>query len=207
MKTPSRIALAIALLSLLVLPAAEARGKKAAPTAPGKYTEWQDEIDVLEVVETFALSNYTQIAVEPFDTANTPMPDKDDNAYAPVVSALATAAKPFTDALRAELGGRIQVAAQEKGATPGAGTLILRNRVTTMDPGSQAARYWAGFGAGAARTEITGELVDAATGKVLLRYTQERRSGVGAFGGSYEKLLDRNLETLGEDVALILKAF
>lgn len=207
MKTPSRIALAVALLSLLVLPAAEARGKKAGPTAPGTYVDWQGEIDELVVVEGFALSGYGKVLVEPFETDDVPLPDQDDNSYQPVVTVLAHAAVPFTASLADEMKGRVAVAAKDKNAEVGAGTLILRNRVNTMDPGSQAARYWAGFGAGAARTEVSGELVDAATGKVLLRYRQERRSGAGAFGGGYEKLLDRNLETLGEDVAMILKAF
>jgi uncharacterized protein DUF4410 len=76
-----------------------------------------------------------------------------------------------------------------------------------MDPGSRAARYWAGFGAGAARTKLVGEVADAASGKVLLRFTQERRSGVGMGGGNYIELMNRNLVTIGEDVAGVLKAF
>lgn len=88
-----------------------------------------------------------------------------------------------------------------------AGTLIVRAKVLNMDPGSRAARYWAGFGAGAARAELSGEVVDAATGKVLLRFQQERRSGVGVAGGDYVNLMNRNLRAIGEDVALILSAF
>jgi hypothetical protein len=76
-----------------------------------------------------------------------------------------------------------------------------------MDPGSQAARYWGGFGAGAARTEVEGEVVDARTGKALLRFRQERRSGVGMFGGDYVKLMQRNLRTIGEDLAGVLRRF
>jgi hypothetical protein len=76
-----------------------------------------------------------------------------------------------------------------------------------MDPGSRAARYWAGFGAGAARTKVEGELVDAASGRVLLRFTQERRSGVGMAGGGYASLLRRNLEAIGEDVGNGLRRF
>ena len=78
---------------------------------------------------------------------------------------------------------------------------------SVSDPGSRAARYWAGFGAGAARTKLEGELVDAASGRVLLRFTQERRSGVGLGGGSYVNLLNRNLRAIGEDLGAGLQQF
>jgi hypothetical protein len=159
----------------------------------------------LEIVESFKLSEYDRIVVEPFDTSATPLPDQDDNTYEPVKNALARVAPPFVAGLAAALSK--QVAIGEAGKTPEEGALVVRGKVTTMDPGSQAARYWGGFGAGAARTEIDGEVVDARTGKVLLRFLQERRSGVGLLGGDYEKLMERNLRTIGEDLAGVLKRF
>jgi hypothetical protein len=176
-----------------------------APTTPGKYTEWNDEIDELEVVQTFKTADYDRIVVEPFDTASTPLPKPDDNTYQPVKNVLANPAEPFVEGLKEEYSGK-PVELQEKGK-PGPKTLLVRARVVEMDPGSKAARYWAGFGAGAARAQISGEVVDAATGKTLLRFTQERRSGVGMMGGDYEKLMKRNLRTIGEDLAGVLKAF
>ena len=100
-----------------------------------------------------------------------------------------------------------QAAVVEPGKEAGPGTLVVRGRVTKMDPGSKAARYWGGFGAGAARTEIAGEVVDGGSGKVLLRFLQERRSGWGLFGGDYEKLMNRNLRAIGEDLAGTLTHF
>ena len=200
--------LSLFVLVLLVasLPAAAAKEKKL-QTAPGTYIDWQDEIDELEIVEPFKLADYSRIVVEPFDTSTTPLPEKDDNSYEPVQKVLSRATPPFVTSLREELEGKIEVAEQEKGAAAGDKTLVVRGRVTSMDPGSRAARYWAGFGAGAARTGIAAEVVDGATGKVLLRFQQERRSGTGAAGGSYENLLERNLRKIGEDAALILGAF
>ena len=55
----------------------------------------------------------------------------------------------------------------------------LRGKVADIHPGSQAARYWAGFGAGSAWVKINGELVDAKSNDVLLRFEQQR---VGAMG-------------------------
>ncbi|MBW8879445.1 MAG: hypothetical protein JF614_31305 [Acidobacteria bacterium] len=49
--------------------------------------------------------------------------------------------------------------------------------------------------------------MDIGTDKVLLCFHQERRSGVGALGGDYEKLMERNLRTIGNDLAAVLKHF
>ncbi|HVG10349.1 MAG TPA: DUF4410 domain-containing protein [Thermoanaerobaculia bacterium] len=203
-KTLLRLSLALVFLSLLALPLAARKGKGPS-TEPGKYEEWNDEIDELEVVQTFKLSDYSKVIVEPFDTEGTPLPEKDDNTYEPVQQVLKDPAGPFAEGLTEELGGKITVSQGSGGK--GGGTLIVRNKMLHLDPGSKAARYWAGFGAGAARAEVSGEVVDAATGKVLLRFKQERRSGVGVAGGDYVKLMQRNLRTIGEDIALILNAF
>jgi hypothetical protein len=88
-------------------------------------------------------------------------------------------------------------------------TLILRTKLTTMDPGSRSKRMWIGYGAGAARTAIAAEIVDATTGTVLVRFQQERRSGIERLGrgSSYEEIMKRNLIALGEDVSNVLKEF
>lgn len=203
MNNLSRIWFAVLLLAVVALPADAARKPKEPPTAPGKYVDWREDIDELEIVETFKLSDYQQVAVEPFDTEDTPLPEKDDNTYKPVEAVLADPAGPFTQGLAGALDG-IKVGRDR----PAEGkVLLVRARVESMDPGSRAARYWASFGAGAARTRLAGEIVDAETDRVLLRFTQERRSGFGVAGGNYVELMNRNLVTLGEDVGLILDAF
>ncbi len=195
--------LAVLVLAALAAPAA-ARGRKDSSTAPGKYTDWAGEVDELEVVQHFQLADYSQVVVEPFDTKDTPLPGKDDNSYEPVKTVLADPAKPFVEGLSGELGGKVPVSQ----GTGGEGkALLVRAKVVTMDPGSRAARYWAGFGAGATRAGLQGEVVDAASGKTLLRFTQERRSGSGLGGGGYENLMNRSLRTIGKDVAGVLRAF
>ncbi len=86
-------------------------------------------------------------------------------------------------------------------------TLVIRARLLKVDPGSQAARYFIRFGAGAVKIEMLGEVVDARSRKVLLRFRQERRSGFGAFGGAYGELFDRTARQIGGDVAELLNAF
>ena len=45
------------------------------------------------------------------------------------------------------------------------------------------------------------------SGKILLRFKQERRSAVGSYGGNYEDLLNRNLWTIGKDLANVFQHF
>lgn len=211
MKIRSYLGLALA---LLLLPgAAYARGK-AAPTAPGKYKDWNGEVDELEIVAPFKLSDFNRIIVEPLDVSATPLPEPNDNTYAPVKNVLALVTRPFAAGLSGGMGERperpevvLAPRAAERGERAEPGTLVVRGKVTTMDPGSRAARYWAGFGAGAARTEISGEVTDAATGQVLLRFLQERRSAIGSMGGDYENLMERNIVTIGHDIGAVLLHF
>jgi hypothetical protein len=198
-----RLFLAALVLTALAAPAA-ARRKNEASTAPGKYTEWGGEIDELEIVQAFKLADYPKVVVLPFDTKDTPLPGKDDNTYDAVKSVLAAPSGPFTQGLAGGLGGRASVS---QGSEGGEKSLLVRARVASMEPGSKAKRFWGGFGAGAASAELQGEVVDAATGKVLLRFKQERRSAIGAFAGDYVELMNRNLVTVGQDLAGVLKAF
>ncbi|MCU1350637.1 MAG: hypothetical protein JWO56_3667 [Acidobacteria bacterium] len=194
----------VLLLAVAIAAPAHARGKKAAPTAPGTYKEWGPDIDQLEVVKTFHFGDYKQVVVEPFDTDSVKLPDKDDNSYDAAKKVVASATEGFVQGLRGSVDPKVTLS--EKGGKD-AGTLVVRGKVLEMDPGSKAARYWGGFGAGAARTKIEGEIVDGQSGTVLARFTQERRSGIGVMGGDYQELMQRNLNAIGEDVAGILKTF
>lgn len=204
MKVTKHVVVSLLVLSIAAVPM-YARGKKTpATTEPGKYTSWGPDIDQLEVVKKFKFGSYSKVVVEPFDTSEVKLPEAKDNTYEPVKTVLASATEGFVQGLRG--GIETKVAIDEK---PGqdAETLIIRGKVLEMAPGSKAARAWAGFGAGAARAKLEGEIVDARSGDVLARFTQERRSGVGVLGGDYQELMQRNLNTVGKDVANILKAF
>jgi hypothetical protein len=193
----------VAALALLAIALPLAAAKKSL-TAPGRYKDWDDEIDRVEILKSFSLRDYDRVVAQPFDKEGVELPESDDNTYEPVKRVLSHTVEPFLDGLSNALPERIQIG---KGENAEARTLQIRAKIVLMDPGSQAARYWVGFGAGASKTGISGEIVDAASGEVLVRFEQERRSGVGAAGGDYEELFDRNLEQIGEDIAALLKAF
>lgn len=204
MHTNLRRVLVFALMLLSAMPLL-ARGKKgSSSTEPGKYKEWGPDIDEIEILKSFKFSDYTKVVVERLDTEDVELPGKDDNTFEPVKKVLASATEGFVQGLRGSVDQKVSI---EEHAGKNAGTLVIRGKVVELDPGSKAARYWAGFGAGAARAKIEGEIVDAKTGDVLARFTQERRSGVGVMGGDYQELMQRNLNSVGEDIANLLKAF
>lgn len=195
-----RIALPLFTAALLLVPTQAKAQKNAAK--PGRYTDWHD-IDQVTIVQPFQLSNYNRVVVQPLDTRSAPLPEAKDNSYADVKGALTSSTQPFAEGVREKLGG-MQV---QTGQSGGAKALVVRARILKSDPGSQAARYFAGFGAGAAKVGISGEIVDGGTNKVLAQFTQERRSGVGLFGGGYRELLHRSMKQIGGDVAGLIRAF
>src|SRR2546423_5284567 len=168
-----------------------------APTAPGTYRDWHD-VDEVTIIRPFNASAYTQIAVESFDSAGVKLPDPNDNTYRAVQLALRTMKPAFME-------GVARNAKRKAGVTGPARTLVIRTRLTKVDPGSQAARYVVGFGAGTVKIAILGEIIDGASGKVLVRFAQERRSGFGWFGGGYATLFERTARQLGGDIAELIK--
>ena len=200
------------MLSILVLlvavPGLHARGKKAAPTAPGTYKEWGPDIDQMEILKTFKIADYDKVAVQSFDTKGTPLPDKSEKSYDTIKSALDSYTHTLVEAMKPELKAKAEVERVDK-APKTAKTLIVRGKVEDLTPGSRAKRYLGGFGAGAAGTKVSGEIVDARSGNVLARFTQERRAG-GSFkfaGGNDMDVMRDSVHAAGKDVAHILDSF
>ncbi len=59
--------------------------------------------------------------------------------------------------------------------------------------GSRALRYWVGFGAGAGSCIIRLTLKDSSTAEVKYEVENESDLAIGAFGGSMEKLIKKNI--------------
>ena len=70
----------------------------------------------------------------------------------------------------------------------------------TLDPGSRAKRYFAGFGAGKSSVKVTGTVKDA-TGKMLATFTQRRVGAMGMGGGDSLGKLMSDSRKIGEDIA------
>ena len=85
------------------------------------------------------------------------------------------------------------------------GVLTIRGKVTEMDPGSWAKRFWIRFGAGKTRVEITGEISDAQTQTPLIKFkhaTVTLRRMV-----FYRKALSRDVMNIAEDIGEMLLRF
>lgn len=201
-RVPAR--LVFALLACFAFVSAHAK-QAAVPTAPGSYTDWGPDIDRIEIARTFRLGDYTHVVVEPFAINGVSLPPADENTYEPTRNVLDRFTPLFVAGLRdGELSQSIESAASPGSA---AQVLRLRGKVVVLDPGSRAKRYWGGFGAGAVRVEIHGEIVDGASGDVLVTFEQQRRSGFGGFGGGYEELMERTIRQVAQDTAHLLEQF
>lgn len=200
--------LAIVVLLSTIAPLALARGNSKPSTQPGTYKSWGPDIDQIEIVHSFHSGDYDRIVVLPFDTSKTPLPNEKEKSYNSIKSVVDSYTETLTEALRDEIKGKMKVE-QASSAPKGARTLILRGTVEDVSPGSRAKRYLVGYGAGSAGSKMSGELVDAKSGEVLLRFTQERRSG-GTWkvaGGSDVQVMRDSVHATGQDIAHILEQF
>lgn len=202
-----RIAVLTLAVSLAAAPLALARGNQGPQTDPGKYTSWGEaEIDEIEIVKSFAAADYETISVLPFDTSKI---EVEGDKGVIIQGALDGYTAVFVEGLRDDLKSGAKVEIAQNAPKKAKKTLIVRGAVEEINPGSRAKRYVAGFGAGAARNKVSVELVDGATGDVLVRFTQAHRSA-GTFkfaGGSDAQVLRDGTRAMGEDTAAILNSF
>jgi hypothetical protein len=199
----------VLILCTLVLSTFAVYGRsRPAPTTPGTYKEWGPDIDQIEILQSFKIGDYDRIVVLPFDTSSTPLPDQKEKWYGTMKSALASYNVWFMEAFPKELKAKAKVDESDR-APKRSGTLVIRGTVDQMDPGSRAGRYWGGFGAGAASSKATVEIVDSKSGKVLARVTQARRAGgtwKGAGGSDLEVMRD-SVHATAKDIAHVLDLF
>ena len=196
---------------LFVLIAAAGCGhpSKSLPASyPATVRSWHHgTLDSVEFVERFALSDYQTVLVEPVETQGVPLPPAKDNTYKPVTDALAKATTLVSTGVRQGVKGAVAVDSAPSRSSTGAGKeLLVRSTVLIMDPGSQAARYWVGFGAGKAETRIKGEIVDGSSGRTLARFEDSAETSGGLFGGGYA-LLEGHLTDLGSHIGTLVTAF
>ena len=207
MRRATAVSLTCILLMLVMAPTIG--GFDKFKNAPGKYKDVED-IDQLQIMQAFNVADYTTLIVAAFDNTATPLPEKSDNTWVPVQRTLKMTTTTFTLSLDKTLDKVLTVKEAEGGAPPATPkTLLLRAKVVEMNPGSRAARYFAGFGAGKASVVIGGEMVDAATNQVLFSFqSTDYATGMGSgAGGDYESVLNACIKVIGERVGDLLKLF
>ncbi|HWT46682.1 MAG TPA: DUF4410 domain-containing protein [Vicinamibacterales bacterium] len=108
-------------------------------------------------------------------------------------------AEKFASALREkDLFKAVKVAAD--GDAVEGPAIVIEGKFVTLDPGSRAKRYFAGFGAGKSSVKVTGTVKDA-TGKMLATFTQRRVGAMGMGGGDSLGKLMSDSRKIGEDIA------
>jgi hypothetical protein len=111
-------------------------------------------------------------------------------------------AERFATALK-EAGAFTEVVVLKSGDTPPAGAVVVAGKFLTLDPGSRAKRYFAGFGAGKSSVKVAGTVKDAA-GNTLATFEQRRIGSMGMGGGDSLGKLMSDSRSIGEDVAKFL---
>ncbi len=83
--------------------------------------------------------------------------------------------------------------------------LVAAGTVTNFTPGSRAARYVIGFGAGAAKLQVEFVFQDAASGQELLRVNDHRTYWAGTFGGSKNDAMSKTAEGMAQSLTNDIK--
>jgi len=183
-------------------------GSAPEKASPGKYTKWNGLIDELEIVQGFSIGNFSKVILLPIETASTPLPDKGDNTFEPVTMVLGQVDSIFMEGFKNGLKDVRNVSVGSAQVTPtGPGALIIKAKVITMSPGSKALRYFVGFGAGHSAAKMQGEVIDAQSSQVLLRFNHGRGSSIGIFGGDYFKMMSGDSKDVAEDLGKMLTKF
>jgi len=80
------------------------------------------------------------------------------------------------------------------------GALVVEGKFVTLDPGSRAKRYFAGFGAGKSAVKVVGSVKDS-SGRVLATFEQRRIGAMGVGGGDSLGKLMADSRNIGGDLA------
>jgi hypothetical protein len=83
------------------------------------------------------------------------------------------------------------------------GAVVIEGKFVTLDPGSRAKRYFAGFGAGKSAVAVAGSVKDS-SGKVLASFEQRRVGAMGMGGGDSLGKLMSDSKAIGEDIGKFL---
>jgi hypothetical protein len=104
-----------------------------------------------------------------------------------------------------ELGPYTSVSPLAAGAAPPPGAMVVEGKFTEMDPGSRAARFFVGFGAGKSGVTVEGTVV--ADAKRLATFEQRRIGVAGVAGGNSLDKLVSDTRDIGDDIAKFLSAW
>lgn len=151
----------------------------------------------------FNLKQYQIIVVERFLVAPSEIKDEADTRLAKEMSAyLCTQlvsrmkADPFLP--------KVIDASVTTEPPTGPGILALQGDISRLTEGSQALRYFAGFGAGTAKAQVETRLVDTQSQEVQMITADRRTASGGLFGGDSLQFLKEFLDGIAKSYAEFL---
>ncbi len=156
------------------------------------------------VAPDFKPAAYRVVVLEPFEVSASEIKDQDDVRFA----------KDMAAYLHAQVLRRLQAAgifASVVDATvstaqsSGERAIRLQGQISKLTEGSQALRYFVGFGAGAAKAQIETRLVDAQSQRVVLITADRRAAGMGIFGGDGRQFVTESLDQMADGYVKLLK--
>jgi hypothetical protein len=182
--------------------------------APGKYQDWHNMINELEIVQPFDLKEYSKIVIVKLDTSATPLPLQADNTHEPTKKVLNAADAIFVEGFklafeRAQTKPSCEIIQNPSmpANDPAVPSLIINARLVQLNPGSKAARFWIGMGAGKSFAVIEGQVIDSISGNPFLKFKTVRSSAFSFTGGDYEKFMSGDVRDIGSDIATMLLYF
>jgi len=168
----------------------------------------------VKIIRPFTLTNtYTNLILLPLNTSSVQIPPEDDNTNIPVLNMLSIIDNLIFAGIKShfkKIGYQINVSQDRKdqdlsNLTQNENTLILKARVTELDPGSRAARMFLFGIGGRSKIKITGTLIDLKNNQILLEFEEDRSSGAGFIGGRYEEMMTIDILDIAEDIAEIFE--
>ena len=154
------------------------------------------------IARGFSPKAYSVIIVEPFKVREAEIKDDEDRRLA----------KDMATHLQTQIAQRLRTAgvfARVMDAPGGGGgdgrALRLEGDITRLTEGSQALRYFVGFGAGAAKAQMETRLVDVQSRQVLLVTADRRAAAMGVFGGDGRQFVAESMDQMADGLVKLLK--
>lgn len=159
-------------------------------------TNYADEVDELAISKDYTSLPRTIVVVPPV-----PQPAKPKGKLKIAESLGEIMTEELLGALRRQMpSAEIITTDAAPDSTEG---LMLKVHFSKLVPGSRAKRFWLGFGAGKSITEISGEVRERASGRVVARFTHARLSWCCGFGDNTHEI-STNLANAATDIAAIV---
>ncbi len=105
-----------------------------------------------------------------------------------------------------KLGSFTKVSVLETDAAVPPEAIVIEGKFLKIDPGSRAARYFVGFGAGKSTVSVEGAVKDG-SGRTLAEFSQRRFGSMGMAGGDSLEKLTSDTKSIGKDIAEFLDAW